>query len=162
MNGELAYIGLGANLGEPKRQIHWAIEQLATIALSRVVAVSKLYRSAPMGPQDQPAYINAVAALQTSLSPLALLDQLQAIENAAGRVRGIERWGPRTLDLDIIMYGSIQLSEERLTLPHYGAKDRNFVLLPLYEIAPELQFPDGESVAERLQQIGTDGIKPLS
>ena len=155
----IAYIGIGSNLGKPAQQIHQAIDALATIEQSAIVALSSLYFSRPMGPQDQPDYMNAVAALDTSLSPIALLDALQAIENQAGRIRKENRWGPRVLDLDIILFGNQVINHERLTVPHYGMKEREFVLLPLQEIAAELILPDGSHIAALCQQIPTNGLK---
>ena len=104
-----------------------------------------------MGPQDQPPFINAVAKVHTRLAPLELLDKLQAIEKQQGRVRK-ERWGERTIDLDIVLYDHTIMQTERLTLPHYGAKERDFVLLPLAEISPTLVFPDGDTINEALEQ----------
>ncbi|WP_455205710.1 2-amino-4-hydroxy-6-hydroxymethyldihydropteridine diphosphokinase [Kaarinaea lacus] len=135
------YIGLGSNLNNPKQQILDAIEALRQVEASQLVCVSSLYRSPPMGPQDQPHYINAVAALDTHLEPLALLSQLQLIEQLHGRVRKAERWGARTLDLDLLLYGDQVLERDNLIVPHSGLTQRNFVLIPLFEIAPELQLP---------------------
>jgi 2-amino-4-hydroxy-6-hydroxymethyldihydropteridine diphosphokinase len=112
-----------------------------------------------MGPQDQPDYMNAVVAIETSLSPLDLLDQLQSIENTAGRVRKENRWGARVLDLDILLYDQQLINTERLTIPHYGMKLREFVLLPLAEIANELILPDGDSVKILAEQIEKNGLK---
>ena len=137
----IAYIGLGSNLSEPIKQVKVAIDEIKKIAQSQVVNVSSLYLSKPMGPQDQDDYINAVLALETKLSPLELLDALQSIENKAGRVRKENRWGARILDLDIILFGSEIISTDRLVVPHYGMKEREFVLLPLAEIAADLILP---------------------
>jgi 2-amino-4-hydroxy-6-hydroxymethyldihydropteridine diphosphokinase len=123
-----------------------AIAELAQLPQSRLCAVSHLYRSAPLGPAGQPDYINAVAAIDTRLSPLALLDGLQAIENHHGRTRGAVRWGPRTLDLDLLLYGDALISEPRLTVPHAEMARRGFVLWPLVEIAPWLRLPGGETL----------------
>lgn len=111
-----------------------------------------------MGPQDQPDYINAVAKIHTELSPLALLDCTQAIEQNQGRERKEERWGPRSLDLDIVLYGNEVIDSERLTIPHYGMKVREFVLYPLFEIAPQLQLPDGTELLALLQQVSRNGL----
>jgi 2-amino-4-hydroxy-6-hydroxymethyldihydropteridine diphosphokinase len=137
----LAYIGLGGNLDHPLERIVAARQAIAAVEGVRETAFSSLYRSAPLGPADQPEYVNAVMAIATRLSPLDLLDRLQAIESAFGRVRMGERWGPRTLDLDILLYGSETLASERLTVPHPGLAQREFVLYPLQEIAPRLEIP---------------------
>ncbi|WP_076417191.1 2-amino-4-hydroxy-6-hydroxymethyldihydropteridine diphosphokinase [Colwellia sp. UCD-KL20] len=154
-----AYIGLGSNLENPKLQIINAIKAIKEIESTVMSSISSLYYSRPMGPQDQPDYMNAVAELTTSLSPLALLDELQKIENQAGRVRKNNRWGPRILDLDILLFDNHVIDSERLTVPHYGLKDREFVLLPLHEIAPRLCLPDGESIEKLSQNIHANGLK---
>ncbi len=155
----ITYIGLGSNLSGPEQQIRNAIAAIDKIINSEIVHVSQLYFSRPMGPKDQPDYMNAVLALRTGLSPLELLDQLQAIENEAGRIRKDNRWGPRVLDLDILLYDNDVIENDRLTVPHYGLKLREFVLLPLAEIAPSLSLPDGSSVAELSVNIPKNGLK---
>jgi len=147
----LSYVGVGSNQAQPIEQAKQAIKALQSIAKTSVVTSSSLYASKPMGPQDQPDYINAVVALETHLSPMALLDALQAIEQSQGRVRKENRWGPRTLDLDILLYADQCIDNERLTIPHYGMKVREFVLYPLLEIAPELRFPDGSLLIEAIE-----------
>jgi len=112
-----------------------------------------------MGPQDQPDYMNAVLSLQTNLSALALLDALQVIENKSGRIRKDDRWGARILDLDILIYGTQVINNARLTVPHYGMKSREFVLIPLAEIAPKLHLPDGDSINELCKNIASNGLK---
>lgn len=154
----LVYIGLGSNLSDPYAQVKLAIIAIEASDGLDVSAVSSIYASKPMGPADQPDYVNAVLALHTTLSPLALLDRLQSIENQAGRIRKDERWGPRVLDLDILLYNNQVSDSERLTLPHYGMKSREFVLIPLFEIAPELILPDGESIAMLCQSIDSNGL----
>lgn len=129
------YIGLGSNLGDSEQILREAVAKLRTLG---VVAVSKLYQSPPMGPQDQPHYYNAVAQLNTHLEPLALLDELQRIENEAGRVR-LRRWGERTLDLDLLLYAEKNIINERLTVPHIGILERDFVVIPLLDLDPTLQ-----------------------
>jgi 2-amino-4-hydroxy-6-hydroxymethyldihydropteridine diphosphokinase len=153
-----AYIGLGSNLASPLRQVRQAIAELAQLPASRLVAVSCIYRSHPMGPADQPDYINAVAAIETRLSPLELLDGLQAIENAHGRVRGSVQWGARTLDLDLLLYGDEIIAEPRLTVPHPGMAERSFVLQPLADIAPTLQLPDGRELKALCTALGDEGL----
>lgn len=145
-----AYIGLGSNLADPVRQITDALDELVSIPQSQLIARSPLYRSAPMGPRDQPDYINAAAAIETQLSAKTLLHYLQRIEQRHGRVRDGQRWGPRTLDLDLLIYGHEVFSDAELTLPHPGAHERVFVLGPLYSIAPEAVIPGKGRVADLL------------
>lgn len=128
------YIGLGSNLGDSLQILTEAVHKLATLG---PVQVSQLYQSPPMGPQDQPNYLNAAVQLQTDLSPLALLDELQRFEQESGRVR-LRHWGERTLDLDLLIYGDEQIQNERLTVPHVGVLERDFVLRPLLDIDPNL------------------------
>jgi 2-amino-4-hydroxy-6-hydroxymethyldihydropteridine diphosphokinase len=156
------YIGLGSNLDHPEEQLHQALLALGKLPQSRVMKVSSYYQSLPMGPQEQPDYLNAVAWMQTSLSPEQLLDALQAIEAAQGRVReGSLRWGPRPLDLDILLYGDRRMATERLVIPHPGLFQRNFVLYPLHEIRPELVFPGGESLAELIKTCPPEGLERM-
>lgn len=158
-NPECAYVGLGSNLQEPQLQLQQALDALTRIPDSRLLQASSVYSSDPMGPQDQPGYLNAVAALETTLLPHALLDQLQAIETAQGRVRGATRWGARTLDLDLLLYGKETINDERLVVPHPGMKARNFVLYPLHEIAPGLLLPGGEALSSLLDNCPREGLK---
>ncbi|MEB5697793.1 2-amino-4-hydroxy-6-hydroxymethyldihydropteridine diphosphokinase [Klebsiella aerogenes] len=152
----LAYIAIGSNLASPLEQVNAAIRALAEIPDSRVASVSSLYRTPPLGPQDQPDYLNAAVALETSLAPEALLDHTQRIELQQGRVRKAERWGPRTLDLDIMLFGDEVINSERLTVPHYDMKNRGFMLWPLFEIAPQLHFPDGLALRTMLENLGAE------
>lgn len=156
-----AFIGLGSNLSEPRDQLARAIAALRKLPESRLTALSRFYRSRPMGPADQPDYLNAVAVLDTRLEPEALLDALQAVENEQGRVRGPQRWGPRTLDLDLLLYGSEVIHTDRLTVPHPGIAERNFVLYPLADIAPELVLPDGRRLQELLAGCPHTGLAVL-
>ncbi len=142
-----AYIGLGSNLDHPERQLLRAMEELDGIPETRLHRASSLYTGAPMGPQDQPDYLNAVAEIRTGLAPLLLLDELQRIEGQHGRIRG-RRWGPRTLDLDLLLYGDRVIREQRLTVPHPGIARRAFVLKPLEEIAPGLLAPELGAIKE--------------
>jgi len=155
----LAFIALGSNLAEPLSQVNNALAALARIPHSRIVATSSFYRTPPLGPQDQPDYLNAAVALETTLSAEALLDNTQRIELEQGRVRKAERWGPRTLDLDIMLFGDATINTERLTVPHYDMKNRAFMLLPLSEIAPALRFPDGERLADVLERLDCSAIR---
>ena len=127
-------IGLGSNLGDSLQILTEAVHKLATLG---PLQVSQLYQSPPMGPQDQPNYLNAAVQLQTDLAPLALLDELQRFEQESGRVR-LRHWGERTLDLDLLIYGDEQIQNERLTVPHVGVLERDFVLRPLLDIDPNL------------------------
>ena len=152
----LAYIAIGSNLASPLEQVNAAVQALGDIPQSRVVALSSFYRTPPLGPQDQPDYLNAAIALETALSADALLDNTQRIELQQGRVRKEERWGPRTLDLDIMLFGDAVINTERLTVPHYDMKRRGFMLWPLFEIAPDMIFPDGESLSALLAQLNAE------
>ncbi|MCT9845095.1 2-amino-4-hydroxy-6-hydroxymethyldihydropteridine diphosphokinase [Leclercia adecarboxylata ATCC 23216 = NBRC 102595] len=152
----LAYIAIGSNLASPLEQVNAAVQALGDIPQSRVVALSSFYRTPPLGPQDQPDYLNAAIALKTALSAESLLDNTQRIELQQGRVRKEERWGPRTLDLDIMLFGDAVINTERLTVPHYDMKRRGFMLWPLFEIAPDLIFPDGESLSALLTQLNAE------
>lgn len=150
------YIAIGSNLASPLEQVNAAVTALAAIPDSRMVAVSSFYRTPPLGPQDQPDYLNAAVALETELQAEALLDHTQRIELQQGRQRKAERWGPRTLDLDIMLFGDAVINSERLTVPHYDMKNRGFMLWPLYEIAPMLHFPDGATLRQVLENLGAE------
>lgn len=159
---ERVYIGLGSNLATPFQQLRAALAALEALPDSQLAAVSSAYASDPLGPADQPRYLNAAAALDTSLAPLQLLDALQAIELAQGRQRKNERWGPRTLDLDILLFGDRLIDEPRLQVPHYHLHARPFVLYPLAEIAPAgLQLPDGRDLAALLSDCPFAGLERL-
>lgn len=153
------FIAVGSNLADPVTQANEAIQALKSLPRSEFVRASSLYSSTPMGPQDQPDYINAVVEVKTELTPLELLDCTQAIELEQGRVRKEERWGPRTLDLDIILYGNEVIDSERLVVPHYGMKEREFVLYPLAEIAPNLTLPCGTRLEDLLKVVEQNGLR---
>ncbi|PPD29857.1 MAG: 2-amino-4-hydroxy-6-hydroxymethyldihydropteridine diphosphokinase [Methylomonas sp.] len=157
-----AYIGLGSNLDNPLLQIRSAAKVISGLDDIDECRLSPLYTSQPVGPQDQPDYINAVIRLKTRLSPLQLLKQLQAIENQHGRVRSI-RWGARTLDLDLLLYDDLILNLPELTVPHPELKNRSFVLYPLADIAPEgLLIPGTASLSSLLAACPADGLQRLA
>lgn len=142
-----AYIGIGSNLLDPVEQVCQALRALDALAMTRCVARSPLYRSEPVGPPDQPNYINAVAYLETQLAPKVLLTALQDIEKVQGRVRTV-RWGPRTLDLDILLYDNLIQDDPCLTLPHPRIPERAFVLYPLHDLNPDLIIPGQGSLGK--------------
>lgn len=157
-----AFVGLGSNLNQPVQQLLRALAELEGLPDTRFVTRSRLYRNPPMGPQDQPPYINAVAALDTTLRPRQLLVALRAMEDAHGRVRDSRsRWGPRTLDLDILVHGGETIDEPDLVVPHPGVPVRPFVLLPLSEIAPELVIPGFGSVSALLAVCDVSMLRAL-
>ena len=156
----IAYVALGANLGAPAATIRAAFGALANLPESRVVHCSSLYRTAPVGNTEQPEFINAVAALETTLAPESLLDALFDIEARFGRIRA-EKNGPRTLDLDLLLYNNQQLNLPRLTLPHPRLHLSAFVLYPLAELAPDLQLPGRGSIAAWLPAVANQGISRL-
>lgn len=159
----VAYIGLGSNLGSPERQVRSALRELDTISYSRCTKKSSLYRSRPLGSQDQPEYINAVAELRTRLNPQRLLSELHRIESIHGRRRSDKRWGPRTLDLDLLLYGSRRICSNILCVPHPGLHRRDFVLFPLREIAvDDLVIPQRGTLRKLLQSCEERGLERLA
>lgn len=150
------YIAVGSNLASPLDQVNAAIAALGEIPETKIASVSSFYRTPPLGPQDQPDYLNAAVALDTELPPEILLDNTQRIELQQGRIRKEERWGPRTLDLDIMLFGNEVINTPRLTVPHYDMQNRGFMLWPLFEIAPELRFPDGPALRDVLANLGAE------
>ena len=144
------YVALGSNLNDPLNQLKQAVQLLQAFAIN--FEVSPFYGSKPVGPQDQPDYVNAVAKFKTNLTALELLDKLQHIENSQGRVR-LRRWGERTLDLDIILYDNEQIQNERLTVPHIEMQNREFVIVPMYDLSPDLVLPSGQKLAEIYQRF---------
>lgn len=146
------YISLGSNLCNPETQLRKALTALEQLPVTHIKRISSLYRSAAVGPGTQPNYLNAVLLLATDLSPTALLDATQQIEMNQGRVREV-RWGARTLDIDLLLYGDLQIDSTRLTVPHPRMRQRNFVLYPLREISDtNLVLPDGSDLDTLLQQ----------
>ncbi|UVL45391.1 2-amino-4-hydroxy-6-hydroxymethyldihydropteridine diphosphokinase [Pseudomonas moraviensis] len=157
---ERIYIGLGSNLADPADQLRSAIAALGQLPQTSLAGVSAFYQSDSLLP-GQPRYTNAVAALDSSLAPIELLDALQAIENAQGRER-LERWGPRTLDLDILLFGDRLIDEPRLKVPHYQIQERAFVLYPLAELAPQgLRLADGRRLPDLLAACPFVGLERL-
>ena len=154
--GIIAYLGIGTNLGDRQANVKEALRKLDELPTINLVRVSSLYETAPVGLTDQPEFLNLVAAVRTSLAPPALLDALLNIENQMGRVR-TERWGPRVIDLDLLLYGSEQVDLPQLTVPHPRLRERAFVLVPLAEIAPELRLPeDGKRAADLAELFSED------
>jgi 2-amino-4-hydroxy-6-hydroxymethyldihydropteridine diphosphokinase len=153
-----AFVAVGSNLGDTQRHADFALDRVAGIPRTRLLGTSPWYRSRAIGPGAQSDYLNGVLQLATSLRPLELLDALQAIENAAGRVRA-QRWGPRTLDLDLLLYDDTVMRHERLSLPHPRLGERNFVVFPLYDLAPGLVLPGGERLEALRKALGTEGLE---
>ena len=156
-----AYIGVGSNLGDSRAQVLAAFGKLGELPRTRLVLTSRLYLSRPFGPVAQPDFVNAVAGLITRLDSASLLDHLHAIEIAMGRPRQHERWGPRTIDLDLLAHGGERRSDARLTLPHPGIVERNFVLYPLADIAPDLELPGLGRIADLAAAVTAEGLTLL-
>ncbi|KGQ71148.1 7,8-dihydro-6-hydroxymethylpterin-pyrophosphokinase [Chelonobacter oris] len=154
------YIALGSNLENPLEQLESAVRALKNLPDTDVSAVSPFYRSQPLGPQDQPDFVNAVVAVDTALSAFELLDHLQQIEQQQGRIR-LRRWGERTLDLDILLYGDQTIRHERLTVPHYDMHNREFVIVPLYDIAPDLILPNGKALSALLPHFARHSMQKM-
>jgi 2-amino-4-hydroxy-6-hydroxymethyldihydropteridine diphosphokinase len=155
-----AYVAIGSNLESPRDRVLEAMTHMAALKGVRSLAASRLYLSRPMGPQDQPDFVNAAVGFVTTLSPQELLTELLAIERAMGRNRQ-ERWGPRVIDLDLIWMVDAAVAEPGLTVPHPGVSIRNFVLYPLADIAPTIKIPEVGTVLDLKQQVGGDGISVL-
>ncbi|HEY6643430.1 2-amino-4-hydroxy-6-hydroxymethyldihydropteridine diphosphokinase [Povalibacter sp.] len=156
-----AYVAIGSNLDDPLAQVRMALQRLQALEASCLVSSSRLYRSVPLGPQEQPGFINAVAGLLTQLEPRELLLRLKRIEADMGRTSPVVRWGPRRIDLDLLVYGSVQINEGDLVVPHPGVHERNFVLYPLRDIAPDLIVPGHGSVAGLAARVGAAGLVPI-
>ncbi len=155
------YIGLGSNLGDSVNTLKSALAALQHHPGIHLTNTSSFYQSKPHGPADQPDYINAVAEIETTLNPHDLLDALQAIEQHHHRQRDGERWGPRTLDLDLLLYGDSSIQSSRLTVPHPQIGKRNFVLYPLAEISRNIIFPDGSTLSAHLSHVADDDLIKL-
>ena len=158
----LAYIGIGSNLDDPERQVRAAIHALMHLPRSTFVRASRLYRTAPWGKADQPEFVNAAVAVSTELLPRELLAALLAIERACGRERDGERWGPRVLDLDILVYGDARIDEPGLRVPHPRLAERAFVLLPLADLDPDLEIPGQGPVRALLERVDATGCSALA
>jgi 2-amino-4-hydroxy-6-hydroxymethyldihydropteridine diphosphokinase len=163
---EQVFIGMGSNiqhpeLGTPLDQLKKAAVTLSEDSSITDVKTSSFYASTPMGPQNQPNYINAAVQVRCSCSADGLLDKLQHIEQQFGRVREKQRWGPRTLDLDILLFDQQIIQTKRLTIPHYGMAEREFVLVPLFELAPDMVMPDGRPIASWVANCSLKGLRRL-
>lgn len=159
--GVLVAIGIGSNLNDPVRQVRLALKALGLLPKSRLIASSNLYRNPPMGPQDQPNYVNAAAVMRTHMQASELLLELQRIEQAQGRARR-EHWGPRSIDLDLLLYGETVIDEPHLSVPHPGLHERVFVLHPLAEIAPDLRVPGRGKVADLAAMYPADKLSRVA
>lgn len=157
----IAYVALGSNLADPRAQVERAVAALAGLSQTSLTAHSRFYRTPPWGVLDQPDFVNAVARVETRLAPRAMLDALLALEARAGRVRGVPN-GPRTLDLDLLAYGDVVCDEPGLVLPHPRLHERAFVLLPLADVAPDLEVPGRGRVRDLLARVDTAGCEPLA
>lgn len=157
-----AYIGLGSNLGKSIQTLQSALEAMTALDHCTLNAVSRFYQSEAVGPGEQPDYINAAAELSTTLPAEQLLNALQSIETSHDRTRGPVRWTARTLDLDLLLYGNETIATERLSVPHPYIPERNFVLLPLYDLNPGLVFPNGVCLTDLVKQTPQTGISPLA
>ena len=156
-----SYIGLGSNLDDPRRQVTLAMERLDALPELKIEARSSLYESPPMGPANQADYVNAVVEVHTCLSPLALLGQLSDLEEAFGRDRSVGHWGPRIIDLDILLFANREIDLRRLKVPHPGLAEREFVVFPLLEIAPDLFLPNGRRLRDIAGELDPKRVKKL-
>jgi 2-amino-4-hydroxy-6-hydroxymethyldihydropteridine diphosphokinase len=155
-----AYVAIGSNLNDPPQRVAEAFARIGALRATRLVLRSRMYRTRPLGPQDQPYFVNAAAGLLTELNARELLDALLEVERAMGRTRQ-ERWGPRIIDLDLVWMVGPVIAEQGLEVPHPGVSSRNFVLYPLADIAPALEIPGHGLVAELRERVGGDGISVL-
>jgi 2-amino-4-hydroxy-6-hydroxymethyldihydropteridine diphosphokinase len=157
-----AYVAVGANLDDPLARVQESFAHLGAIRATRVVAISRLYRTAPLGPNDQPDFINAVVGILTQLTASQLLSELKSLECALGRAAPVVRWGPRRIDFDLLIFGVERIDSQSLTVPHPGVPTRNFVLYPLLDIAPELLVPGHGRVRELASRVSADGLSALA
>lgn len=159
MHKDLVYIALGSNQGDSETYLRAALADMDNLEGTKLLKTSSMYISTPMGRKDQPDYINAVCLLETTLAPHKLLNQLQAIESRHGRVRSDDRWGPRTLDLDILLIGDQVIDTPDLVVPHYGMAEREFVLVPLFELAPNMIMPDSNPLSVWVAKCTLEGLR---
>ena len=157
-----AYVGLGSNLDDPRVQVERALDELGRLRGSRCVLRSALYRSPPHGPVAQPDFVNAVAGMLTRLGPDELLAELKSLETRLGRARPVEHWGPRRIDLDLLVHGTARIDAPGLRVPHAGLAERAFVLVPLAEIAPELDVPGLGRVSGLLGRVDATGLERIA
>ena len=157
-----AYVALGSNLDGPAAQVVRAFEALAALRDTRLVLRSSLYASLPFGPVAQPDFVNAVAGMLTTIAPREFLAELKSIEQRLGRARQLERWGPRRIDLDLLVHGTARIAEPGLAVPHAGMAERAFVLAPLAEIAPDLDVPGLGRVSTLLANVSSDGLARIA
>ncbi|HVV95748.1 MAG TPA: 2-amino-4-hydroxy-6-hydroxymethyldihydropteridine diphosphokinase [Rhodanobacteraceae bacterium] len=162
MDEVVAYVGIGSNLDDPERQVSSAIDALASLPRTRRLRASRRFRTAPWGLIDQPAFVNAAVEIATRLAPRDLLDALLSIERKQGRERDGSRWGPRVIDLDILLYGDRCIDEPGLTIPHPRLRERAFALLPLADLDAGLVVPGQGRVVELLERVDTSGCAPLA
>lgn len=156
-----AYVGLGSNLDDPQRQVERALDELCRLHGSLCVRRSALYRSRPLGPVAQPDFVNAVAGMLTHLEPAGFLAELKALEARLGRQRPVQRWGPRRIDLDLLVHGTASIDEPGIRVPHPGLAERAFVLVPLAEVAPDLAVPGLGPVSRLLGRIERSGLERI-
>lgn len=156
------YIGIGSNLGEPRAQVEKALQSLQLLSVNGEFTASPLYQTTPTGPQDQPDFINAVAGFLTLLSAQDLLQALKAIENSQGRQRDGVRWGPRTLDLDLLLYGNESIDMDELTVPHPRIRERAFVMVPLFDVAPDISIPGQNDLQVLMKKVSREGVRKIN
>ncbi|WWO97803.1 MAG: 2-amino-4-hydroxy-6-hydroxymethyldihydropteridine diphosphokinase [Candidatus Dasytiphilus stammeri] len=152
------YLALGSNLNNPLKQVNMALDALSKLNHSNLIKISNFYRTLPFGSLNQKDYLNAAVAIDTNLQPTVLLKKINQIELKQGRTRTIDRWISRTIDIDIMLYGDLKINTNSLVIPHYAMKKRAFMLLPLFEIAPEVILPDGIPIIKILQTLDTSKI----
>ncbi|WWO99290.1 MAG: 2-amino-4-hydroxy-6-hydroxymethyldihydropteridine diphosphokinase [Candidatus Dasytiphilus stammeri] len=152
------YLALGRNLNNPVKQVNIALDALSKINNTNLIKVSNFYRTLPLGSLNQKDYLNAAVAMDTNLQPQELLKKINQIELKQGRIRTINRWIPRIIDIDIMLYGNLIINTNSLVIPHYAMNNRAFMLVPLLEIAPEVILPDGISIIRRLKNLDTNKI----
>ena len=157
-----AFVALGSNLDDPERQVGRAFAALADVPQSRLVSRSSLYRSPPFGPVVQPEFVNAVAGLLTTLDARAMLSELKALERRLGRETPVVRWGPRRIDLDLLIHGDARVDEPEIQVPHPGLAERAFVLVPLAEIAPDLEVPGVGRVRTLASRVEASGLVKIA